>query len=118
MSSKPQISPKRAANESFRKRIKTLGNKFSDLWLGHEADIYFVAHRNGRFYIFTSTDEPSWPPSPETLMKLYPLPIKKSLAQVHRIKRGRAKVNARKAISHEHASAGCGLTSAQADSST
>ncbi|KAF2193603.1 hypothetical protein K469DRAFT_789526 [Zopfia rhizophila CBS 207.26] len=106
---------KRAANENFRKRVETLGSKFTELSQDYEADVYFLVYRNGRFHTYSSTDNALWPPSPETLSKLYPPPIKKSLAHYRRIKPQRAKVNSRKAILHKRLSAGCSLTSAQSE---
>ncbi|KAF2182672.1 hypothetical protein K469DRAFT_752116 [Zopfia rhizophila CBS 207.26] len=102
MSSKEQTrvlshsKAKRTANNNFQKRMKTLGGKFSELWQEYDAEIYFLAHRNGRFYTYSSIDKPSWPPSPETLDRLYPPPIKKSPAHFSRKKRGQIKP-----ISHE-----------------
>ncbi|KAF2192054.1 hypothetical protein K469DRAFT_696103 [Zopfia rhizophila CBS 207.26] len=113
-----QSRSKRATNENFRKRVETLGSKFTELWQDYGADVYFVAYRNGRFHTYSSTDNALWPPSPETLSKLYPPPIKKSPAHFRRTKRGRAKVNFHKAISHERSSADSSLTSAPADSNT
>ncbi|KAF2180787.1 hypothetical protein K469DRAFT_753143 [Zopfia rhizophila CBS 207.26] len=116
--SRTLVQSKRAANENFRKRVETLGGKFTELWQDYEADVYFLAYRNGRFHTYSSTDNALWPLSLETLSKLYPPPIKKSPAHFRRIKPGRAKVNPRKAILHEDSSAGSSLTSAKAGSRT
>ncbi|KAF2006547.1 hypothetical protein P154DRAFT_600463 [Amniculicola lignicola CBS 123094] len=64
------LKARRNANENFRKRVKTLSSKCSELWRDYEADTYFIVHRNGRFYIYTSTDEPSWPLGPEKLQNI------------------------------------------------
>ncbi|KAF2184250.1 hypothetical protein K469DRAFT_580117 [Zopfia rhizophila CBS 207.26] len=105
-----QLRTKRVENENYRKRLETLGSKSSELCRDYKAEVYFVAYRNGRFYTFTSTDEPSWPPGPDTLVslfpftlyrdvtpikgKLYPPPVKKSPA--HFKNRRQAKVAKRK----------------------
>jgi hypothetical protein len=60
---------RRGKNENFRKRIQTLSNKCSELQQDYEAKVYFVVCRNGRFYTYTSTDEPSWPPGTEELAR-------------------------------------------------
>lgn len=83
---------RRAANNNFSKQMKTLDNKLTKLWRDYGTEIYFLAYRNGRFYLFSSKDESSWPPEPKSLVspprstfiklisfkdQVYPPPVKK-----------------------------------------
>jgi hypothetical protein len=65
-----RLKARRAANNNFYKQMKTLDKKFAKLQHDYDTDIYFLAYRNGRFHIFTSVDQPSWPPGPDTLVSL------------------------------------------------
>jgi hypothetical protein len=63
---------RRAANNNYRKLLKTLDEKLAKLSLEYDAQIYFIAYRNGRFNGFVSTDETgqSWsPPTQASLVR-------------------------------------------------
>jgi hypothetical protein len=63
---------RRAANNNYQKLSKTLCKKLAKLCREYDVDIYFLAHRNGRFLGFTSADDASqpWlPPSAEALVR-------------------------------------------------
>ncbi len=51
--------------EKFRNRKESLVRKCDELRFHCQADVYILVSRNGRYYVYTSTDHPSWPPSPE-----------------------------------------------------
>ena len=67
---KPPNRTKQLANELFRKQVITLFKKANRLWEKYDAEMYMVARRNGRYYIFTSAERPAWPPDQETLVRL------------------------------------------------
>lgn len=52
---------RRAANNNYQKLSKTLYEKLAQFYLEYNANIYFLAHRNGRLHGFTSTDETGQP---------------------------------------------------------
>jgi len=63
---------RRAANNNYQKLSKTLCEKLAKLCREYDADIYFLAHRNGRFLGFASADDagqPWSPPSAEALVR-------------------------------------------------
>src|SRR5256885_14270622 len=74
--------------------------KGDELWLLCGVDIYIFLHRKGKYYTYKSTNQPSWPPPLETIVRTletcfymmyrilkytqdqsYPLPIKKTPAE-------------------------------------
>lgn len=70
---------RRAANNNYLKQTNTLYEKLTRLCIKYDANIYFLAYRNGRFNGFASTDEPGQPWSPpgrEALVR--PSPFAKS----------------------------------------
>lgn len=67
---------RRAANNNYLKLSKTLYEKLSKLCREYDTDIYFLAHRNGRFNGFMSKDktgQPWLPPDQNTLVGCLPL---------------------------------------------
>jgi hypothetical protein len=62
---------RRAANNNYSKLCKTLRRKLEKLCSVYDAEIYFVAYRNGRYNGFMTTDDrgQSWsPPDNESLV--------------------------------------------------
>jgi hypothetical protein len=62
---------RRAANNNYQKLSKTLYEKLTKLCQEYNTDIYFLAHRNGRFNGFISADktgQPWSPPGQDTLV--------------------------------------------------
>lgn len=62
---------RRAANNNYQKLSKTLYEKLTKLCQEYDTDIYFLAHRNGRFNGFVSRDgtgQPWLPPGQDTLV--------------------------------------------------
>jgi hypothetical protein len=70
MCSKQRSLPrsKRATNENFRKQKETFLQKANRLKRDYDADCYILIRRNGRFYTYTSIDQPLWPPNPQDLV--------------------------------------------------
>ena len=104
---------KRATNENFRKQKETFLEKANRLKRSFDADCYILIRRSGRFYIYTSIDQPSWPPKPQDLVgpllpitirniltvlkeRFYPVPVKKTPAHFDQVKEdGSTKVNSK-----------------------
>ncbi|KAF1358489.1 hypothetical protein EJ07DRAFT_156717 [Lizonia empirigonia] len=87
-----QAKARRAANNNYRKVSKTLFDKLSKLCQEYDTDVYFIAHRNGRFNGFVSRDSTGqlWlPPAQDTLDRWYPPPVIKSPSPSHRAGRRR-----------------------------
>ncbi|KAF9728485.1 hypothetical protein PMIN06_012684 [Paraphaeosphaeria minitans] len=87
---------RRAANNNYLRLSKTLYKKLAKLCQEYDTHVYFLAYRNGRFNGFVLIDKTGqrWsPPGQETLDKLYPPPVIKSLAYCRRAQRRRAKVH-------------------------
>jgi hypothetical protein len=59
---------RKAITEKFRKRKISLVNKAGELADFCKADVYLLIRRNERFYIYSSTNQSSWPPSPEQIV--------------------------------------------------
>jgi hypothetical protein len=59
-----RLKARRAANNNYLKLSKTLCKKLSKLCRKYDADIYFLAYRNGRYRGFVSTNEQGQPWSP------------------------------------------------------
>jgi hypothetical protein len=57
---------RRTANNNYHKLLVTLYKKLSKLTREYHTDIYFIAHRNGRFNGFTSEDPSGQAWSPPT----------------------------------------------------
>jgi hypothetical protein len=58
------LKARRVANNNYLKLSKTLCKKLSKLCRKYDADIYFLAYRNGRYRGFVSTNEEGQPWSP------------------------------------------------------
>jgi hypothetical protein len=91
---------KKATYEKFRKRKNNILKKGDELRLLCGADVYILLHRKGRYFTYKSTDQPSWPPPLEKIVRTlgtcfyityrmlkhmqdqsYPLPVKKTPAE-------------------------------------
>ena len=59
---------KKATDEKFRKRKNNILKKGDELRLLCGADVYILLCRKGRYYIYNSTNQPSWPPPPEKIV--------------------------------------------------
>ena len=59
----------RATDEKFRKRKNNILKKGDELRLLCEADVYILLRRKGRYYTYKSTDQPSWPPTLEKIVR-------------------------------------------------
>jgi hypothetical protein len=59
----------KAADEKFRKRKNNIVKKGDELRLLCEADVFILLHRKGRYYTYKSTDQPSWPPTLEKIIR-------------------------------------------------
>jgi hypothetical protein len=57
-------------NEKFRKRKKTILEKADQLRYFCQADVYVLLRYHGKYYVYKSTDEASWPPSSESVVRL------------------------------------------------
>ncbi|KAH6646827.1 hypothetical protein BKA67DRAFT_417346 [Truncatella angustata] len=66
---------RRALLARARRRRQTLFKKADELRSECDAEVYIVIHKHGRFFTYTSTDNPAWPPSKEHIEMSYPLPI-------------------------------------------
>ena len=66
---------KRQTGEKFRKRKESLFRKCDELRIHCQADVYILVCRNGKYFVYKSTDHPSWPPSPEQIVSLSLVPI-------------------------------------------
>jgi hypothetical protein len=65
---------RRAANNNYSRLCKTLRRKLEKLCSVYDADIYFMAYRNGRYNGFMTTDDrgQSWsPPDKESLVSRF-----------------------------------------------
>jgi hypothetical protein len=60
---------KRATDEKFHKRTNSIFKKGDELRSLCEVDVYILLHRKGRYYAYKSTDQPSWPPSLEKIVR-------------------------------------------------
>jgi hypothetical protein len=58
---------KRAVQEKFRRRTKSVFKKADELKRLCDAEVYLVIRRGGKFYTYSSL-ETSWPPSLETIV--------------------------------------------------
>ena len=67
MTSQQQSQPlarakaRRAANNNYQKLSKTLYEKLAKLCQEYDTDVYFLAHRNGRFNGFVSKNKTGQP---------------------------------------------------------
>src|SRR5437762_9682502 len=87
----------KATDEKFRKRKNNILKKGDELRLLCGADVFILLRRKGRYYTYKSTDQPSWPPTLEQIVRTvgtcfyiiyqipkhmqdqsYPLPVKKT----------------------------------------
>ena len=62
---------KKATDEKFRKRKNNILKKGDELQLLCEADVYILLYRKGRYYTYKSTDQPSWPPPLEKMVRVF-----------------------------------------------
>ena len=61
-------SERRIKREKFYKRSLSWFSKGNELAQLTEADIYMVAYRNGKYYIYKSIDRPGFPPTEEEIV--------------------------------------------------
>ena len=61
---------KRIGREAIRRRRETLFRKADELGKMSDAHIYILVYDGGRYYLYSSRDEPSWPPSKEHIVYL------------------------------------------------
>jgi len=66
-----QKTSRKAINEKFLKRKKSLLKKGNELKQLCEADVYILLHHHGRYYIYTSTEQLSWPPNPDNIVSSF-----------------------------------------------
>lgn len=66
----PKVNPKRAIREKFHKRKRCCLKKAHEL--GHlcQAEVYVAIYRNGRWYTYSSSREPQWPPPDYVIVRL------------------------------------------------
>jgi len=66
-----RMSPKVTKNtkEKFRKRKNTILEKADQLRSLCQADVYVLLRYQGKYYAYKSTDEASWPPSSEGIVR-------------------------------------------------
>jgi hypothetical protein len=69
---RPPKKGKQAA-EKFRRRKASLASKSKELAELCDADVYLLIRRNRKFYVYSSTEELSWPPSADELVGSYHL---------------------------------------------
>lgn len=65
---------RRAANNNYQKLAKTLYEKLAKLCLEYDAEVYFLAYRNGRFIEFVSTytaGQPWMSPDQKALVSIF-----------------------------------------------
>jgi hypothetical protein len=60
--------------EKFRTRKNTILKKADQLRLHCQADVYVLLRYQGKYYGYTSVDEASWPPSSESIVRLFEVP--------------------------------------------
>ena len=60
---------KKATDENFRKWKKNILKKVDELRLLYGADAYILLRRKGKYYTYKSTNQPSWPPPLETIVR-------------------------------------------------
>lgn len=63
-----QRNPQRIEREKFRKRKSSLMRKVNEISYLCQADIYLVMYRKGKYYTYSSTTRPAWPPNEETIV--------------------------------------------------
>lgn len=56
-------------DERKRKRRLGLIKKAHELYLLGEKDVYLVIRHHNRHYMYVSTDQASWPPAPEQIVR-------------------------------------------------
>jgi hypothetical protein len=66
---------RRAADNNYSRLSKTLCKKLLKLFRDYDADIYFLAYRNGRYRGFVTTDENGQPWSPPDQNSLVRIPL-------------------------------------------
>lgn len=67
-------SNNRIGREAIRRRRETLFRKADELGKMSDAHIYLLVYDSGRYHLYSSRDESSWPPSKEHIVYLtYPL---------------------------------------------
>lgn len=58
----------RAWKERYRKRIMNFLRRAHEIAAQFGADIFVVAHKDGRYYAFSSSDRDGWPPTAEQIV--------------------------------------------------
>ena len=56
------------SNEKFRKRKESILRKGNELGRLFQADIYIILRYKGKFHIYTSSDDSSWPPKQDDIV--------------------------------------------------
>ena len=59
---------KRVVQESFRKRRNNFLRRAHEIGAQYGANIYVLIHRQGKYYVYTSTLRTSWPPPVEEVV--------------------------------------------------
>ncbi|KAL6722263.1 hypothetical protein ACLMJK_001370 [Lecanora helva] len=72
---KAEAKNERRQRESFRKRKKTIFKNAHAMSKRCKAEVYIIVLRKGRWFTFTSTEKLGWPPTPESMANVYPLPV-------------------------------------------
>ena len=63
---------KRVVQESFRKRRNNFLRRAHEIGAQYGANIYVLIHRQGKYYVYTSTLCASWPPPVEEVVIYFP----------------------------------------------
>lgn len=65
---KQQSLSRRLLAQKFLKRKASLLKKGNELKELCEAEVYIVVYRHGKYHVYSSSEQPSWPPSPNSLV--------------------------------------------------
>jgi hypothetical protein len=60
----------RNTQEMFRQRKISLISKADDLYRFYEAEVFFAIRTKGRYYVYTSSENSSWPPIMKQIVSL------------------------------------------------
>ena len=61
----------RRSTENFRRQIRTMLQKGERIRSSFEADVYIQVRRNGKIYIYKSSQEGLWPLNKTALVGIY-----------------------------------------------
>jgi hypothetical protein len=67
---KELAATKKSTRETFRRRKLNFLKRGNDISAAFEADVYILISWNGKFFTYKSTDQPSWPPAEDDLVKI------------------------------------------------